>query len=140
MFVDLPTELAEPAQPARGRHPLPSTEQFQEAARGWGISEGDVVVAYDDAGNMAAARAVVDAPECGLRQRLPARRRPGRLARAAGLPLKEGLEQAAPGDVTAHRRRHAGHRCAKAAGNGLPHGVLLDARAGERYRGEIRAG
>src|SRR6478609_4656112 len=56
VFVDLATELAGPAEPARGRHPLPAPEQFQESARRWGISDGDAVVAYDDSGNMAAAR------------------------------------------------------------------------------------
>ena len=56
VFVDLATELAGPADASRGRHPLPSMEQFQASARSWGIHSGDFVVAYDDSGNLAAAR------------------------------------------------------------------------------------
>ena len=56
VFVDLATELAAPPVPARGRHPLPPASEFQDAARRWGINDGDVVVAYDNSGNMAAAR------------------------------------------------------------------------------------
>ena len=39
-----------------GRHPLPSLGSLQAAARRWGLREGDSVVAYDDNGNLAAAR------------------------------------------------------------------------------------
>src|SRR6476469_175590 len=56
VFVDLATELAGPADPRRGRHPLPPLVQFQQSARSWGIRNGDVVVAYDNTGNLAAAR------------------------------------------------------------------------------------
>ncbi|MFP5312055.1 MAG: sulfurtransferase, partial [Actinomycetes bacterium] len=56
VFVDLASELSDPSIPDRGRHPLPPAGQFQESARRWGIRSGDVVVAYDDSANMAAAR------------------------------------------------------------------------------------
>lgn len=135
VYVDLPTELAEPADPARGRHPLPPAEKLQEAARGWGVCGGDVVVAYDDAGSTSAARLWWMLRNAGfstvylLDGGLPAWRR-------AGLRLKGGLEQAAPGDVTLADGGMPVIDAAKAAGWGA-HGVLLDARAGERYRGEI---
>jgi thiosulfate/3-mercaptopyruvate sulfurtransferase len=135
VYVDLPTELAEPADPARGRHPLPPAEKLQEAARGWGVCGGDVVVAYDDAGSTSAARLWWMLRNAGfstvylLDGGLPAWRR-------AGLPLKGGLEQAAPGDVTLTDGGMPVIDAAKAAG-WAAHGVLLDARAGERYRGEI---
>ena len=57
VFVDLETELADPPSPGRGRHPLPSVQRLQAAARRWGIRAGDRVVAYDDSGGTAAARA-----------------------------------------------------------------------------------
>jgi thiosulfate/3-mercaptopyruvate sulfurtransferase len=57
VVVDLETELAAPASPAKGRHPLPSLQRLQRAARRWGIGDGDRVVAYDDTGGLAAARA-----------------------------------------------------------------------------------
>ncbi|KRE50404.1 thiosulfate sulfurtransferase [Arthrobacter sp. Soil736] len=135
VYVDLPTELAEPAEPARGRHPLPPTEKLQEAARRWGVCGGDVVVAYDDAGSTSAARLWWMLRNAGfgtvylLDGGLPAWRR-------AGLPLKGGLEQAAPGDVTLADGGMPVIDAAKAA-EWAAHGVLLDARAGERYRGEI---
>src|SRR3954468_20169184 len=57
VFVDLDTELADPPSPARGRHPLPSDTRLRSAARRWGIRAGARVVAYDDSGGAAAARA-----------------------------------------------------------------------------------
>ena len=99
VFVDLATELAGPADPSRGRHPLPTLEQFQASARAWGIRGGDVVVAYDDSGNLAAARLWWMLRNAGLRRGLPARRRPGRLARRG---LRRRKRRAAGG---ARRRR-----------------------------------
>jgi thiosulfate/3-mercaptopyruvate sulfurtransferase len=135
VYVDLPTELADPAEPARGRHPLPSAERLQEAARGWGVCEGDTVVAYDDAGSTSAARLWWMLRNAGfstvylLDGGLPAWRR-------AGLPLHGGLEQATPGDVTLADGGMPVIDAAEAA-EWAARGVLLDARAGERYRGEI---
>src|SRR4030095_1240880 len=57
VFVDLETELADPPSPAEGRHPLPSVQRLQDAARRWGIGEDDAVIAYDATGGLAAARA-----------------------------------------------------------------------------------
>ena len=56
-FVDLDADLAGPATPETGRHPLPDLPHLQQAARGWGIDDGDTVVVYDDAGGTSAARA-----------------------------------------------------------------------------------
>ena len=135
VYVDLPTELADPAEPARGRHPLPSAERLQEAARGWGVCRGDTVVAYDDAGSTSAARLwwmlrnAGFSTVCLLDGGLAAWRR-------AGLPLQGGLEQATPGDVTLTDGGMPVIDAAEAA-DWAARGVLLDARAGERYRGEI---
>lgn len=136
VYVDLPTELADPAEPARGRHPLPSAERLQEAARGWGVCGGDTVVAYDDAGSTSAARLwwmlrnAGFSTVCLLDGGLAAWRR-------AGLPLQGGLlEQATPGDVTLADGGMPVIDAAEAA-DWAARGVLLDARAGERYRGEI---
>jgi thiosulfate/3-mercaptopyruvate sulfurtransferase len=150
VFVDLATELADPAVPERGRHPLPSPRRFQEAARRWGISNGDVVVAYDDSANMAAARVWWMLRKAGLPEVYLL---DGGLAawRAAGLPLELGEVRPVPGhvrladgqmpvleaaDVTAWMEG------GPVAENNRPGGrpadrILLDARAGERYRGEI---
>jgi thiosulfate/3-mercaptopyruvate sulfurtransferase len=57
-FVDLDRWLADHADPARGRHPLPAPEVFAEGMRTLGIGDADTVVAYDDAGGVIAARLV----------------------------------------------------------------------------------
>ena len=135
VFVDLATELAGPAEPSRGRHPLPAPEQFQESARRWGINDGDAVVAYDDSGNMAAARLWWMLRNAGFRS---VHLLDGGLAawRAAGYELAAGTEQSAPGNVTLSDGAMPAIDAGQAASWGQ-RGLLLDARAGERYRGEI---
>lgn len=135
VFVDLATELAAPAQPEHGRHPLPTAEQFQASARRWGICDGDIVVAYDDSGNLAAARVWWMLRNAGF---------PGvylldgGLAawRGAGLPVQRGNVEARPGNVTLGDGAMPAIDAAT-AGSWAGTGVLLDARAGERYRGEF---
>src|SRR5690242_3610183 len=58
VFVDLDTDLSAPASTAAGRHPLPEPEAFAAAMGALGIGDEDVVVAYDDAGGINAARMV----------------------------------------------------------------------------------
>ncbi|WP_427135885.1 sulfurtransferase [Pseudarthrobacter sp. S9] len=135
VFVDLATELAAPAEPRRGRHPLPLLEQFQASVRSWGVNNDDVVVAYDDSGNMAAARLWWMLRNAGF---ACVYLLDGGLAawRAAGNELESGPAQATAGDATLD----AGGMPAIDAGQAAAwagHGLLLDARAGERYRGEI---
>ncbi|TLM76001.1 sulfurtransferase [Pseudarthrobacter sp. NamB4] len=135
VFVDLATELAAPALPARGRHPLPALGDFEESARRWGINDGDAVVAYDDSGNMAAARAWWMLRNAGVEDVYLL---DGGLAawRAAGLPVESGSVVPEAGNV----RLAEGNMPmvdADAAAAWPEKGLLLDARAGERYRGEV---
>jgi thiosulfate/3-mercaptopyruvate sulfurtransferase len=58
VFVDLERGLAAPADPARGRHPLPEPEVFAAEMSRSGIGDEATVVAYDDAGGVIAARLV----------------------------------------------------------------------------------
>ncbi|MGY1858431.1 sulfurtransferase [Modestobacter sp. SYSU DS0290] len=134
VFVDLDTELSAPPSPAAGRHPLPSVQSLQSAARRWGISAGSRVVVYDAGPGLAAARAWWLLRWAGLTE---VTLLDGGLAAwtAAGCPLETGPVPV-PGDVTL-------------TGGGMPvltideaaalpgDGVLLDARAGERFRGEV---
>lgn len=57
VFVDLGGVLSGPASDA-GRHPLPDPSDVARDLAGLGISDDDVVVAYDDAGGVMAARLV----------------------------------------------------------------------------------
>ena len=135
VFVDLPSELADHAQPALGRHPLPSSERFQLAARRWGINDGDTVVAYDNSGSMAAARAWWMLRNAGVETVYLL---DGGLAawRAAGHPVEAGEVTPAVGNVTLADGKMPTITEEEAA-HWHERGVLLDARAGERYRGEI---
>ncbi|QDW30239.1 sulfurtransferase [Arthrobacter sp. KBS0702] len=135
VFVDLATELAGPADPSRGRHPLPPLEQFQQSARSWGIRNGDVVVAYDNTGNLAAARLWwmlrnAGFPSVALLD--------GGLAawRDAGFDVDSGEPVVERGDVVLSDGAMPEIDAAGAA-TWSRNGLLLDARAGERYRGEI---
>ena len=56
VHLDIDTDLAAPATPTGGRHPLPSPEHFAAALGRAGIAAGTPVVAYDDTGGAQAAR------------------------------------------------------------------------------------
>lgn len=135
VYVDLDTELAAPARPELGRHPLPDLDTLQLDARRWGITAGRPVVVYDDAGGLAAARAWWLLRWAGVAD---VRILNGSLAawRSADGELASGEESAtAPGDIVLSPGRLPVIDAAQTAE--LPsYGVLLDARAGERYRGE----
>jgi thiosulfate/3-mercaptopyruvate sulfurtransferase len=151
-FLDVDRDLSAAPGPG-GRHPLPSADAFEAAARRAGIGRGSPVVAYDEAGEGGAARlwwllrhfghssaTVLDG---GLRA-----------WREEGGELHGGAEQITPGDFTAGppeadtttaeevSRIATGDTPASEARTdeaepGGPRAVLLDARAAERYRGEV---
>jgi len=135
-YVDLDAQLARHGEPRDGRHPLPPVEQLQRDARGWGIDDGDTVVVYDDLKNLSAARAWWLLRYAGVAD---VRLLDGGLAawRTAGLPLETGDAPApAAGSVTLEYGALPVLTIDEAAA--FPGaGVLLDARAGERYRGEV---
>lgn len=135
VFVDLDRDLAGPPGPG-GRHPLPEPAAFQAAMRRAGVCGGSDVVAYDEAGALAAARAWwllryfghtrVRVLDGGYRAWV-----------AAGQPAATGSPAAVPpGDFTA-RPGHLPVLDAAGAAETARRGVLLDARAPERYRGEV---
>ncbi len=57
-FIDLDEWLSGPPSAESGRHPLPSPERFVDAMELHGINDDAIVVAYDDAGGVIAARLV----------------------------------------------------------------------------------
>jgi thiosulfate/3-mercaptopyruvate sulfurtransferase len=134
VWVDLDTDLAAPPG-AGGRHPLPSPDAAQDALRRLGVSGSRGVVAYDDTDGSVAARAWwllrwlghpdVRLLDGGLRSWIE-----------AGLRLQTGEVRPAAGDLTV---RPGGMPVldADASGRLARDGVLLDVRAGERYRGQV---
>jgi thiosulfate/3-mercaptopyruvate sulfurtransferase len=135
IFVDLDRDLSAAPGPA-GRHPLPATGGFQAAMRRAGVDSGREVVVYDEADATAAARGWWMLRYFGHR-RVRVLDGGYRAWVAAGLRVVAGDEAApAPGDFTA---RPGGMPLLDADGAAAMarHGTLLDARAGERYRGEV---
>jgi thiosulfate/3-mercaptopyruvate sulfurtransferase len=132
VFVDLEGEVTG-HQPGGGRHPLPERDAFERAMRAAGVRRGRRVVAYDDQGAFVAARlwwllhyfghdavAVLDGglqAWTGPLQTEPVVPPPGDFVAAPPreeMKLEFGDVRALPSDV-----------------------LLLDARAPERFRGEV---
>jgi thiosulfate/3-mercaptopyruvate sulfurtransferase len=134
VYTDLDTELAG-TPGAGGRHPLPDLATFGEAMRRAGVSADRAVVTYDGGTGWAAARAWWLLRWAGHRD---VRVLDGGLPAwtAAGGPLSVGVPENTGGTFSPEP-------------GGLPlltaddaaalarSGLLLDARAGERYRGEV---
>ena len=135
VYVDLDAELSAPPSSQAGRHPLPDPADLRRAARRWGLREGAQAVTYDDSGGAAAARAWWVLRWAGWE---PVRILDGGLAawRAAGLPLESGeVEPPGSGDVALGSGAMPVVDADGAAALARD-GLLLDARAAERYRGE----
>ena len=135
VWVDLDRELASHGAPEEGRHPLPSLETLQTAARRWGLDDGDTVVVYDDADSLAAARAWWLLRGSGVAD---VRVLDGGLSAwtDAGLGLETADVVPVPGAITLTAMT-TGVLSTSAAAQWATTGVLLDARAPERYRGEV---
>ncbi|MGA5732240.1 sulfurtransferase [Streptomyces seoulensis] len=131
VFVDLNRELAAPPGP-RGRHPLPDLAEFGAAMRRAGVSAGTPVVVYDGGQGWAPARAwwllrATGHPDVRVLD--------GGLTAWEG-PLSTEVPAPAEGDF-APLPEATGVLDADGAAALAESGVLLDARAGERYRGEV---
>ena len=133
VFVSLDSELSTHGEPAEGRHPLPSTEKLQAAARRWGVRPGDTVVAYDDTKGISAARAWWLLRQAGVDVRVLAGGIRGWQAEGFEVATDDVIPE--PGDVVLEELGRDVLTIDEAAA--FPEsGVLLDVRAPERYRGE----
>ncbi|GFZ78385.1 sulfurtransferase [Nesterenkonia alkaliphila] len=136
VYVDLDTELAEHGLPlTQGRHPLPSRETLQSAARRWGLHDGDTVVVYDDMKNTSSARAWWLLRHAGVAD---VRVLDGSLRGwvSAGYPLETGDVVPSPGSITLDYGQLEALSIDEAAA--FPErGTLLDSRLAQRYRGEV---
>jgi thiosulfate/3-mercaptopyruvate sulfurtransferase len=139
VHADLHHDLAGPTTPASGRHPLPNPQDFAARLRRWGVDDDSLLLAYDDATGMWASRfwwmtakwlghrnvAVLDG---GLRRWLQ-----------LGLPTTTNPAPTRPaGDFTARpdAGSHVDADTTQAAALD-PRRRVLDARAAERYRGDV---
>jgi len=141
IHLDLDDDLADRGGVgAPGRHPLPSPAAFAARMAAAGIADSALIVAYDDAGGWVAARLWWMLDNLG-------HNRPGRGGVAvldggwkawteAGLPISTEVRSPTP------QRLHLGDRWTEVIERDdlrdrLGSLLLLDARAGARYRGEM---
>jgi thiosulfate/3-mercaptopyruvate sulfurtransferase len=132
VFVDLNGDVTGHGTGA-GRHPLPEREAFERAMRAAGVSRGSRVVVYDDQGAFVAGRIW-----CLLRY----------FGHDAVAVLDGGLQawhdvlsarpsEPAPGDFVASPPREGMKLDYEAVRDRPADTLLLDARSGPRYRGEV---
>lgn len=127
-------DLSSPIAPGTGRHPLPDVDAFVETCSRWGIDERAQVVAYDDAGGVWASRAWWLLQYYGHRHvavldgGFPAWQGAGKPVSADAPPVARRAFRGRPGampTVTTWELVTRAPRC------------LMDARARERYLGEV---
>lgn len=139
IHADLEHDLSVPATPRSGRHPLPAPDSFAARLRAWGVNDDSLLLAYDDSSGMYAARfwwmtaqwlghrhvAVLDG---GLRRWL-----------SLGLPTTAEVPPPRPaGDFVGTLNPAAAVTIdTVAAAARDPSRRVIDARAAERFRGEI---
>ncbi|MFJ9418726.1 sulfurtransferase [Streptomyces sp. NPDC101227] len=134
VYVDLDSQLASAPGPA-GRHPLPDLAAFGDAMRAAGVSAGRAVVVYDGGQGWAAARAWWLLRWSGhpdvrvLDGGLAAWKEAGGAMSVDKVTPRAGDFTPAPGALPLLTADEAAALARR--------GVLLDARAAERYRGEV---
>jgi thiosulfate/3-mercaptopyruvate sulfurtransferase len=134
-YVDLDRELAAPASVALGRHPLPSHDDFQQTLRTLGVTGDSTLVVYDQSHSFSAARLWWLLRYAGLEARVL----DGGLSAwvTGGHPVESGVVAAATPSRVEIDWDRLPTVSIDAAALFPASGVLLDARAGERYRGEV---
>jgi thiosulfate/3-mercaptopyruvate sulfurtransferase len=134
-FADLDADLSGTPGPG-GRHPLPRADVFEAAMRRSGVRAGQLVVGYDDAGGTVAARLWWLLRYFGHDQ--VALLDGGFQAwTAAGLPVTTAEPGPAQGDYRVAAAGQMPVLDSDAAAGLARTGFLLDARAAERYRGDV---
>lgn len=134
VYVSLEDELSDHSVTGHGRHPLPSGRAVEAAARRWGVHVGRPVVVYDDWNRAGSARAWWVLTAAGVPD---VRVLDGGLA-AWTQDLESGAVVPEPGDVTVpYPDLYAGALPTLTAEEAIAVETLLDARAPERFRGDV---
>ena len=131
--LDLDAVLAGPPG-AGGRHPLPDPSVLEAGLQALGVDDGDTLVVYDQQTSLGAARAWWVLRWAGVTD---VRVLDGGLAawRAAGGSVTTDVPTPSTGTVTV-RPGSVTVLDAEGAARVALDGILLDSRAGERFRGE----
>jgi len=131
VFIDLERWLSGKGGPSVGRHPLPDPATFAQGLAQIGVGDDTVVIAYDDAGGVIAARLVWMLRATGHEAALlnggmtayrgPLERGPGPALRSHGIFTAQPWPAGALADVADVVDRQ---------------NIVIDARNRDRYRGE----
>lgn len=133
IFVDLDKDLAAPTGP--GRHPLPEPAALADRLGELGFGSGDFIVVYDDVMGTVAARLWWMLDNLG-HQRVAVLDGGLRAWRVAGLPVSTDSPTAAPRELRLADRWSNLVDREELVGR-LDEVTLIDARAPERYRGDV---
>lgn len=143
VFVDVDKDLAAHGRPAdEGRHPFPTPAEFARAMGRLGIGDDTIVVAYDDTGGMTASRLVMMLRFVGRRAALL----DGGIAAWREIHpdrIETGAVRSAHASFSATdwpTDRFASYDDVRAVvdrGVTTTRTVMLDARAAERFRGDV---
>ncbi len=136
VYVSLEDELSDHSTVGRGRHPLPSGRSIEAAARRWGIRDGVPTVVYDDWNRAGSARAWWVLTAAGIAD---VRILDGGLAawRSVGRDLSTDPVEPPPGNATVTHQDLYDGALPTLTAQQVGEVDLLDARAPERFRGEI---
>lgn len=138
-FLDHETELAAARTGKNGRHPLPDRAQFGALMAAHGVTPATLVVAYDASGGMYAAHLWWMLRWLG-HDRVAVLDGGWQAWTVAGLPVSHDPAPAVqPGTPVEPRKSLAGTVDAQAvlANIAQPSFTVIDARAANRYRGEV---
>lgn len=136
LYVHLDRDLSAAKTGRNGRHPMPTREAFARTVGGWGIGPGTQVVVYDRQGSMYAARAwwmlrwLGHAAVALLDGGLPAWQKAGGAVDSA-VPAPRALDAYPPADALVSTID------ADTLAARLGQVRLVDARAAERFRGDV---
>jgi thiosulfate/3-mercaptopyruvate sulfurtransferase len=139
VFLDLDVDLADRSNLSRGRHPLPKPEQFAMTLARAGIDKQTKLIVYDDKAGSLAVRLWwmmrwIGGPEAALldggftkwiREGRPVEVGRGRDRKLAINSLQPNVNQTLVASIDNVEAGAQGQR------------LLLDARASERYRGDV---